>query len=351
MAWPPGRAIAGFPTVASLSETLFVKFSPARPAAVATGARSILQLTGDHATAFRTESGPVDTRSGNIMIIFVNMGPSAVQRAKPSRSSRAAAGSRAGPRSSTALRALRVLEAVAAVDRPVSVGEVATRLGLERVAAYRMLVTLVGAGYVLRDVSGRQYRLSHKVVSLSRHLLAENRRTEIVRECLEQIAARTLESVHYAILEGMETVLVQRAKGRQLVAAQFEIGDRSPLHCTSIGKALLAWQDASFVERAIARGLPRVAARTITDARALRAELDRIRAAGYAQDDREFADDMRCVAVPILEPGGTAISGLSISGPIWRFDDAKLAELRDELLAGARRIADRLSGRPPQAER
>jgi DNA-binding IclR family transcriptional regulator len=250
-----------------------------------------------------------------------------------------------GHPSSTALRALRVLEEVGANSAPLSVTDVAQRVGIDRAVAYRMLVTLFGAGYLLRDASGRRYRLSHKLVSLSRHLLIESRRTELVRECLDDLAAQTLESVHYSLLEGMETVLVQRAKGRQFVSVNFEIGERSRLHCTAIGKAVLAFQDSAFIERVIAAGLPRVATRTITGPDALRAECARIRAQGYAYDDIEFAEDMRCVAVPVFEPGGKVESGISISGPIPRIDHAKLDALRDRMLVAARRLSEGLSGR------
>jgi len=252
-----------------------------------------------------------------------------------------------GRRSSTALRALRVLEALGASAGPLSVAEIASDVGADRATTYRMLITLVDAGYALRDAGGRHYRLSHKVVTLSRHLLAENRRMELVRECLHELAERTLETVHYSLLEGVETVLVQRAKGRQLVSVQFEVGDRSRLHCTSIGKAVLAFQDPRFVERVIALGLPRIASNTITDPAVLRHDLTRIREQGYAYDDREFADDMRCVAVPVFEPNGKVESGISISGPIPRFDFDKLDVLRAAMSEMAQRLTRSLLGDPP----
>jgi len=217
-----------------------------------------------------------------------------------------------GHSSSTALRALRVLEEIGANPAPLSVADVAQRVGIDPAVAYRMLVTLFGAGYLLRDASGRRYRLSHKLVSLSRHLLVESRRT---------------------------------AKGRQIVSVNFEIGERSRLHYTAIGKAVLAFQDSAFIERVIAAGLPRRATRTITGSDALRAECARNRAQGYAYDDFEFAEDMRCVAVPVFEPGGKVESGISISGPIPRFDHAKLDALRDRMLVAARKLSERLSGR------
>jgi DNA-binding IclR family transcriptional regulator len=150
--------------------------------------------------------------------------------------------------------------------------------------------------------------------------------------------------VHYSVLDQDAAVLVFRAKGSQRVAVDFQVGDRSPLHCTSIGKVLLAWQPAAFVEAVIASGLPRLAPNTITDPDALRRELTLVRARGYAYDDLEFAPDMRCLAVPVFENGGAVPGGIAISGPSSRFDRAKLDALRAVVRRQAGELSARLGG-------
>ncbi len=169
-------------------------------------------------------------------------------------------------KSATALRALRVLEILGAARGPVGVAEVARGIGADRSTAYRMLMTLHDAGYVLRDESGKNYQLGYKLLSLSSSLLNADERSEIILDAIRGLSAETGETVHYCILDRDATVLVYRAKGTQLVSVDFKIGDRAPLHCTSIGKALLAYQDARLAEEIIARGLPKVAPNTITDA-------------------------------------------------------------------------------------
>lgn len=240
-------------------------------------------------------------------------------------------------KSTTALRALRVLEALSASRQPLSVADVAANVGIERTTAYRMLITLVDAGYVLRDASMRGYRLGYKIVSLSRPLLSSSELSERVAECLREISSRTGESVHYSVLDRDGTVLVHLAKGIQLVTIDFQVGDRGQLHCTSIGKLLLAYQGQPAIEAAIRRGLPKVARNTITSADKLRAELRKIRAQGYAFDDMELADDMRCVAVPVFGKDGGVAGGISLSGPLSRFSLQRLRELRDCSLEVTRR--------------
>ncbi len=253
-----------------------------------------------------------------------------------------------GSASTTALKALDVLEAVAAEARAQSLSEVAQRAGMNKSVTHRMLATLVAAGYVRQDPGSRRYSLSYRVVSLSRNLLAEDEVMRLVRDSLEQLAEQTGEGIHLALLDGMETVLVQRVKGARIVAVDFQVGDRSELHCTSIGKALLAYQAPSFIDAVVAGGLPALTANTITQPDVLRRELRTIRERGYAVDDREMYDDMRCLAVPIFERAVPVRMGISCSGPAARFTLDYLDQLRAPLLAASLDLSSKLGGRPPE---
>jgi len=248
--------------------------------------------------------------------------------------------------STTALKALRTLELVSESKTPLSSREVAGLMDCDKITAYRMLLTLEAAGYVLYDPLSNRYSLSHKVVSLSRNLLAENEISRIVTQTMRDLSVATLETLHYSILDGNRAVLVNRIKGSQLVTVDFQIGDRAELHCTSIGKVLLAYQDTRIIERIITQGLPKRAANTFTDPVAFRVELSKIRAQGYAIDDHEFSDNMRCVAVPLFSNRGTVNSGLSISGPDTRFTMRKLDELSKLLVDASISLSRNFGGIP-----
>ena len=248
--------------------------------------------------------------------------------------------------STTALKALRVLEAVAFASTSVSTSDVAASVDIDKAAVYRMLITLVNAGYVVRDEKSKRYRLGYKVVSLSRNLLAENKISRLIRHTLEKISAATEETVHYSVLDGNETVLVQKVKGKQLIAVDFQIGDRARMHCTAIGKVMLAFQNSRFIESIIDAGLPKFASLTITHPDEIENELQKIRSAGYAIDDHELSDDMRCIAVPIFEGGGSVQSGISISGPDSRFDMTKLHQLKIPMMKSANKLSEQIGGSP-----
>jgi DNA-binding IclR family transcriptional regulator len=150
--------------------------------------------------------------------------------------------------------------------------------------------------------------------------------------------------VHYSALENDYAVLVFRAKETQRVSVDFQIGDRSPLPCTSIGKVLLAYRDSRFTESILSRGLPKVAPKTITDIVAMRRELALVRAQRFAYDDLEFAPDMRCLAIPVFENGGSVPGGIAISGPSSRFDLKKLDSLREIAMSHADELSRKLGG-------
>jgi DNA-binding IclR family transcriptional regulator len=246
--------------------------------------------------------------------------------------------------SSTTLKALRVLEEVAGFARPVTKADIVDRTGYDLSTTYRLLMTLVEAGYLMRDEQTKRFRLSYKVVTLSRNLIADNEISEMIHKTLKKISDTTGESVSLSVLDGLESVLVQQVKGTQLVNVNYQIGDRSFLHCTSIGKVLLAFQDIRVFDLYSSSELKKYASNTITNRGDLAREMQMIRTQGYAFDDHELNDTMRCVAVPVFESGGMVTKGISISGPDTRFTIEKLEELKIPMLEAARELSGYLGG-------
>ncbi|MFO7782590.1 MAG: IclR family transcriptional regulator C-terminal domain-containing protein, partial [Spirochaetia bacterium] len=132
------------------------------------------------------------------------------------------------------------------------------------------------------------------------------------------------------------------------LSVNFQIGDRSPLHATSIGKVLLAYQDESFLESFVASGLSRFTEETIVDGDTLRRELERIRTQGYGLDQKEFSPNMRCIAVPVIQGDRGVRSGISISGPTSRFTAGYLAKLKEPMLRASEELSRQLGGIPWQ---
>jgi len=255
-------------------------------------------------------------------------------------------------KSSTVLKALRIIEEVGEHGRGIALSEVAAAVELDRSTAYRLLSTLVDAGYLVRSDDTKRYRLSYKLISISRLLLANTGLDELIRNKLAELSRLTQEAANFSVLDGNEAVIRLRSKGSHLLSVAFKVGDRSHLHCTSIGKVLLAQQGERFVESILSRPLPKVASNTITDPNKLRIELEKVRMQGYAFDVLEFADDMCCVAAPLFGADGKLLGGINLSGPSSRLGPERLDELAHVLLKATKELsqATQMEGRPGSGE-
>lgn len=254
-------------------------------------------------------------------------------------------------KSSTVLKALRVLEEIGEHNGGISLSDLAGLIDLDRSTTYRILMTLADAGYLIRSEESKKFRLSYKLLSVSRHLLGNTGFDDLIRDALANLSRKTHEAANFSVLDGDQAVICMQSRGSHLLSADFKIGDRSHLHCTSIGKVLLAQQSEKFIQTFLSRPLPKVASQTITDPNELRLELERVRVAGFAFDVKEFADDMCCVAVPVFGPNGALLGGINFSGPMTRINPKRMDELAQVLLAATNELSLSMRSSPALGRR
>jgi IclR family KDG regulon transcriptional repressor len=249
--------------------------------------------------------------------------------------------------SGTVLKALDVLECIALADRPISTGEVAKLCNLSRPTAYRLICTLAARGYVARD-DDTSYRLGTQTLSLSQNVLESLDLPELAQSYLRQLSDITNETTYLSILDDDEILYVGKAESSQSLRTNTKIGSRNMLHCTSMGKAILAFlcesDRANLIERL---ELTANTANTITDQAALVEELATVRAQQFAVDREESEDGVRCVGTPIFDRTGRVFAAISVSGPAYRLSDSRIAALSSLVMDTARTISGRL-GYVPQ---
>ncbi|MFJ4634057.1 IclR family transcriptional regulator [Streptomyces sp. NPDC088847] len=196
----------------------------------------------------------------------------------------------------------------------LGVSELARRAGLSKSTTYRVLSALERNGLVERE--GTDYRLGEQLHRLGRAVYAPD--TENVRDLLQpylsDLYEMTRQTVHLAVLHGIDVVYLAKLYGHRAIPVPSRIGGRLPAHASAVGKLLLAY-DADAAARAVAGPLQRFTDRTITDPEMLADELRRIRRAGIAYDRQESRPGLNCVAAPVLTPGGTVLAALSVSVP------------------------------------
>jgi IclR family pca regulon transcriptional regulator len=249
-------------------------------------------------------------------------------------------------------RGLAVIRSFGEATPELTLSEVARETGLTRAAARRFLLTLTDLGYVRTD--GRRFTLSPRVLELGYAYLSSLSLPEIAEPHLERLVAEVRESSSVSVLDGDDIVYVARVPTSRIMRVAINVGTRFPAHATSMGRVQLAALEDGELDAYLARAdLRRLTPRTLTDPEALRAELVRIRAQGWALVDQELEEGLRSVAAPIRDRSGRVAAAVNVSAHASRASrDTVRKLLLPPLLATAQRIeADlRAAGaRPPAA--
>jgi len=244
--------------------------------------------------------------------------------------------------SQTVLKALDLLECVAESDRPLSAAEAAKRCKVSRPTAYRLLSTLVARGYAAH-VEGSAYRLGTQALSLSKKVLDSIDLPELAKPHMRQLSDVANETVHLSILDKTEILYIAKVESSHSVRMTSTIGTRNQLHCTAMGKAILAFLPATdqtkLVEQLKLTGCTTTA---VTDRAALVEELARVRAQKFAVDDEESEEGVRCVGAPIFDHTGRVFAAISVSGPAYRLSVSRLIALSSLVIDTAKAISGRL---------
>lgn len=248
--------------------------------------------------------------------------------------------------SQTVLKALEILESVAEAKVPLSAGEIAKLCGMSRPTAYRLLTTLQSQGYIANN--GHEYTLGTKILSLSGDFLASFDLPSISHQYLRQLSEMSGETTYVSILDGTEILYINKVESMQAVHSNCTIGTRNRLYSSSMGKAILAFLPPAERDTILDKIAPLEAftPNTITERDALLIELERIREQGYAIDDIEGEEDVRCVGAPIFDRVGRPFAAMSLSGPAFRLSVERLHELSSLVVDATQRVSHRMGYDP-----
>jgi IclR family KDG regulon transcriptional repressor len=245
----------------------------------------------------------------------------------------------------TLAKGLIVLEALIQRREPCGVSDLAVALGMSKSNAHRLLNTLVETGYV-QSVDGR-YAASLKVWELGTKVIKSFDVRDLARPAMVRLVRETSESVRLTVLDlkSFEVVYIDKLDSPQDVRTFSEIGGRAPAHCTSSGKVLLAYQDEAFVRRMV-RKMKGFTPKTITEPDVLMRELRKVRADGYALNNREFSPQVSGVAAPVFDGERNVIAALSVVAPAERMPPAVLKKVIAVLCDGAASVSARMQPPP-----
>jgi DNA-binding IclR family transcriptional regulator len=235
-------------------------------------------------------------------------------------------------------RALQILESFEGGTEVRGVSELAARLGVHRSTAFRLVATLEARDFLERVPGGEAFRLGPRLGRLG--LLASQHRelVDAARQPMEELAARTGETVTLAIRDGDEAITIAQLDARYVVTIKNWVGRRTPLHCTSDGKVLLAFGNG----RPPPGRLPRVSERTVRSKASLARQLEDVRAQGWASALGELEEGLHGVAAPVLDASERCLAALAVSGPSYRLPEDALRALAAECALAAEETGDRI---------
>lgn len=240
-------------------------------------------------------------------------------------------------------RAVAILNAFSAEDPELGVTELAERLGLHKSTVHRFMVNLDAAGLVERNPRSGRYRLGLRIFELGGLVMQQMNLWDEALPFLEGLVRDTGETGHLAVLDGGEAVYIERVESRRALRIPSAVGRGYPAHATNLGKVLLADLAPERVAEIVAeRGLAAYTPHTITDEAELHAELTRIRERGYAIDNEEYDEGLRCIGAPVRDHSGHVVAALGIGGPVTRITPERVDELADLVMAAARGLSRRL---------
>jgi IclR family transcriptional regulator, KDG regulon repressor len=240
-------------------------------------------------------------------------------------------------------RAVSILNAFSSEDPELGVTELAERLGLHKSTVHRFMVNLDAAGLVERNPRSGRYRLGLRIFELGGLVMQQMNLWDEALPFLEGLVRDTGETGHLAVLDGGEAIYIERVEARRALRVPSAIGRGYPAHATNLGKVLLADLPPEQVEAIVAeRGLAAYTPHTITDPLELEAELERIREHGYAIDNEEYDEGLRCIGAPVRDHSGRVVAALGIGGPVTRITPERVGELAGLVMGAARGLSRRL---------
>jgi DNA-binding IclR family transcriptional regulator len=215
-------------------------------------------------------------------------------------------------------KAVAVLRAFRIDDRYLPLAELVRRTGLPKGTVHRVAGDLVA--HRLLDKTPHGYRLAGGLFELGMRAATERTLIEVAMPYLQDLYERTHETVHLGVREGTEVVYVAKIGGHRQARSPSRTGGRMPMHCTAIGKALLAHADPEVRAAVLAGPLERHTPRTVVAPGLLARQLDQVLEGGIAYEREESTAGLLCVAAPVLDTDGTtALAAISVTGPVGRF--------------------------------
>ena len=236
-------------------------------------------------------------------------------------------------------RAMGVFEHLSTTSG-ATLSELAADTGQAAATVYRILTTLEARGLVEFDAGPQLWHIGPRAFLIGARYLRRTSLVERARPVLRRLMERTGETANLGVARDGHVLFVSQVETHASIRAFFPPGTLSPMHASGIGKALLAQMAPEARGQALrAGGMERFTDRTLTDPARIEADMAETRMRGYAIDDEETTEGMRCIAAPVFDLHGEVVAGISVSGPSSRVTPSEIARLAEAVTEAARDLS------------
>ena len=235
-------------------------------------------------------------------------------------------------------RGLTILKLMADADEGLGVTELADQLEVNKGTASRLVHTLKAYGFVDQASDGRRFQLGPVLVQLSRSVINRMPLRETAKPYLHKLVKSTGECAHLAIFAQGQALYIDQVESDATLRVNADVGHMAPLHCTALGKVLLAFGNYPMPE-----DLEMRTSATIITQEKLSAELEIIRKQRYAVDDEEYDQGVRCIAVPIFDIKDRIVGAIGVSGPAARITHDRIVIMAQQVIQVGQEISNRLN--------
>ena len=249
-------------------------------------------------------------------------------------------------RLSSVANSIRLLTSFNGEEDELAITTLAQRLGLAKSTVHRLASTLTSAGFLEQNRDTGRYRLGVALFELGALVRRRMDVANVARPHLRELLEATGETVQLGIVDHYSVLYVYEMESRRAIRMAAAVGARAPLHCTAVGKVLLAFQPADYIRETLDRGVARFTDKTVTGREALLELLEEVRLRDYAADDEESETGLRAIAAPVRNQNGHVIAALGVAAPVQRMNKKVMQTTVPTVMAIAQAVSTRLGFSP-----
>ncbi len=249
------------------------------------------------------------------------------------------------------IKTLRLLKLFSPQHTVWAAEDMVSSLGYHKSSVQRILATLEIEGFLSRVAPRRsEYRLGPEILFLGNVADSSLDLRSVARPIMRDLVERVQETCYLCVADRHQCLYIEKVECSQPIRIINQVGQRNPMHCTGVGKALMSGMTEEEIDRVIeARGLNMHTRHTISEPQRLKRELEAIRKKGIALDNEELDLGVKCVAAPIKDRSGAVVAAISLSGPTQRFTPAATRRFGKEIKQASMEISRTLGAAPAAA--